>query len=80
MSVSSVELSAVDWTVKTKKTDDRVLGIAGEILAIIRKHTNSPADRSSVLSAVAIAKNLYCESAPSYADALESSECLSASR
>ena len=58
MSVSSVELSAVDWTVKTKKTDDRVLGIA----------------------AVAIAKNLYCESAPSYADDLESSECLSASR
>jgi hypothetical protein len=58
--------------------DKEVMGLANEFLEIMRRHTDSPADRTLVSSALAIAKNLYLLSAPSFVDRLETVQSLSA--
>ena len=58
--------------------DKEVMDLANEFLGVMRSHTDSPADRTLVSSALVIAKNLYMLSAPSYVDQLESVQSLSA--
>jgi uncharacterized protein YejL (UPF0352 family) len=60
--------------------DKEVMDLAQEMVAVLRKHTKSAADRSLVLLAWVTARDLYNLSAPTFIDDLEQPESVAASR
>jgi hypothetical protein len=48
--------------------DKKLMAVADEFLELMRKHTNTPADRTVVGAALGIADRMYQFSAPKYSD------------
>jgi hypothetical protein len=73
-------MASISVLADNENKDSAIMSLVWKIVLLLREHTKSAADRGVVLSAVAIAKDLYRESAPTYLDDLETSESLSASQ